>query len=286
MHCRHSQISRQIRARQHDVRTRALPDPEDQNSNAIDARARVRSEVLAPFRLVRLVLYGFFTVSATVGLVIALSQLAGRLADAPNALPLKGTVEGIGIDVGAIVVLLSLFRGDWQARQKQIARLTREERLASLQIELSNKKTLRLAQLRKFARPILVAGTKEQVDRAIESAEPFREDMIERGILLVPLPLFGEDAQSGVPTLTSADLKFKAIALRQNAWRSWFEEQMKLANATPEKGLYVSLRLDGRVRASGTGSPPWERFVAQLAPLSGAWKGVLDGMDGQIDTWG
>jgi len=130
MHCRHSQISRQIRARQHDVRTRALPDPEDQNrwvagadsaflaakptpplhnsspsriprphvlpngcSNAIDARARVRSEVLAPFRLVRLVLYGFFTVSATVGLVIALSQLAGRLADAPNALPLKGTVE-------------------------------------------------------------------------------------------------------------------------------------------------------------------------------------------------
>jgi len=44
---------------------------------------------------------------------------------------------------------------------------------------------------------------------------------------------------------------------------------MKLANATPEKGLYVSLRLDGRVRASGTGSPPWERFVAQLAPLSG-----------------
>lgn len=55
---------------------------------------------------------------------------------------------------------------------------------------------------------ILVAGTKEQVDRAIESAEPFREDMIERGILLVPLPLFGEDAQSGVPTLTSADLKW------------------------------------------------------------------------------
>ena len=44
---------------------------------------------------------------------------------------------------------------------------------------------------------------------------------------------------------------------------------MKLANASPEKGLYVSLRLDGRVRASGTGVPPFQRFVAQLAPLKG-----------------
>ena len=41
-----------------------------------------------------------------------------------------------------------------QARQKQIARLTREETLASLQVELSNKKRVRLAQLRKFVRPV------------------------------------------------------------------------------------------------------------------------------------
>lgn len=36
-----------------------------------------------------------------------------------------------------------------------------------------------------------------------------------------------------------------------------------------EKGLYVGLRIDGRVRASGTGTPPWAKFAAQLAPLSG-----------------
>lgn len=64
--------------------------------------------------------------------------------------------------------------------------------------------------------------------------------------------------------------RFKATALRQNAWKSWFEEQMKLANASPDKGLYVGLRLDGRVRASGVGSPPYQRFVKELAPMSGA----------------
>lgn len=45
---------------------------------------------------------------------------------------------------------------------------------------------------------------------------------------------------------------------------------MQLANASPEKGLYVGLRLDGRVRASGVGSPPYQRFVKELAPVSGA----------------
>ena len=59
------------------------------------------------------------------------------------------------VSAGRIAVLTpQQFPHTLQARKKQIARLTREERLASLQVELSNKKTLRLAQLRKFARPV------------------------------------------------------------------------------------------------------------------------------------
>lgn len=41
-----------------------------------------------------------------------------------------------------------------QSRQKQLARLEREERLGNLQIELSNNKSLRLSQLRQFARVV------------------------------------------------------------------------------------------------------------------------------------
>ncbi len=44
---------------------------------------------------------------------------------------------------------------------------------------------------------------------------------------------------------------------------------MKTANKKPEKGLYISLRMDGRVRGSGTGSPPWDRFAVALPPVSG-----------------
>ena len=45
---------------------------------------------------------------------------------------------------------------------------------------------------------------------------------------------------------------------------------------------YLSLRLDGRVRGSGVGYPPWNAFVAQLPPVKGIWSGILDGMDGRV----
>ena len=45
---------------------------------------------------------------------------------------------------------------------------------------------------------------------------------------------------------------------------------------------YLSLRMDGRVRGSGVGYPPWNAFVAQLPPVKGIWSGLLDGMDGRV----
>lgn len=63
------------------------------------------------------------------------------------------------------------------------------------------------------------------------------------------------------------------------------QEQLSLAkNARLAGGLYVGLRLDGRVRASGMGCPPWGRFAAELAPLEGesSWKGLFDGFDGKV----
>ena len=63
--------------------------------------------------------------------------------------------------------------------------------------------------------------------------------------------------------------------MRPEEWRAWFMEQAGLAAAGVERGLYVSLRLDGRVRGSGVGSPPWSRLVAQLPPTDGASTSVL-----------
>lgn len=63
--------------------------------------------------------------------------------------------------------------------------------------------------------------------------------------------------------------RWKATAIRQGEWADWFQEQMKTAKKKQDQGLYVSLRMDGRVRGSGVGSPPWERLAVALPPVSG-----------------
>ena len=58
-------------------------------------------------------------------------------------------------------------------------------------------------------------------------------------------------------------------------WKAWFKEQADLAGAKIDRGLYISLRLDGRVRGSGLGPPPWQRLIAQLPKAEGNYAGAL-----------
>jgi hypothetical protein len=50
-----------------------------------------------------------------------------------------------------------------QAREKQMARLAREEALASLTVQLGNGKRVRLGDLQGTSRVVIVAGTQQQV---------------------------------------------------------------------------------------------------------------------------
>eukprot|EP00884_Botryococcus_braunii_P018390 jgi/Botrbrau1/5234/Bobra.0172s0096.1 len=249
---------------------------------------RIRSEVEAPFRTVRFVLFGFFVVSASVGALIATTQLIAALRGAPNALAVNDVAQSLAIDLAAAGGFGFLFRQDLLAREKQIARLTREENLGALSVVLASGKRVRLSEMRSFARVVLVAGTPAQVDAAVGAAEPFRELLVERGVLVVPLPMFGDPQAAAEAcdrlqsTLTPDDLRWRAAPVRLEKWREWFAQQARLANVSEEKGLYVGLRIDGRVRASGTGIPPWGIFAAQLAPLKGIWQGFGDGFDGRV----
>jgi Low psii accumulation1 / Rep27 len=190
-------------------------------------RMRLRSEAEAPFRSLRLVLYGFSVVSASLATLISLPQLIGAVGGAPGALSIDTVLQNLAVNIGAITVrgwwvggasqqphlsrraaqavygvwLLEgtstgcqpycclvyqlwsclvatmhvnytcavlqvfglLFRSDWQARDKQLARLAREEKLASLQLQLANGKRLAVRDLQDSARCVVVAGTPRQV---------------------------------------------------------------------------------------------------------------------------
>ncbi len=152
------------------------------------------------------------------------------------------------------------------------------------------------------SRVVLLAGTPQQVAVSLAAADPFKEELMRRGVVVVPLPIFEvaeadpavassssssseqQQAAAALPPLTKEDLRWRVEGEGLPGYKQWFKDQLKYtpAKITSETGLYVGLRLDGRVRASGMGGAPWARMVAELAPLEGdkAWSGFMGGFDG------
>ena len=253
----------------------------------LQEEASLRAEAEAPFRSFRIVIFGFGGVSAVLATLFSIPTVIGALAGAPNAKPVMDALQDILINVTALGVCGYLLRGDLQAREKQMARLLREDQLGMCQVELSNSKVLRLGQLRGSVRPVIIAGSSEQVASALNAAEKYRQALMERGVLVVGIPMYGdsrEDEKSNnpIPELTVDDLRWRAKPIRVQEWKSWFDEQAAASGKSSDQGLYVGLRLDGRVRASGRGCPPWDIFAAQLPPTDGFFGGLLDGMDGKV----
>ena len=252
--------------------------------------ASLRAEAEAPFRSFRIVLFGFGVISAGLANLFSIPTLIGALAGAPNAKELSEALQDILINVTALGGCGWLLKRDLDGREKQMARLMREDQLGMCQVELANKKVLRLGQLRGAARPVIVVGSQEQVSNALKLAEKYRQPLMERGVLVIGIPIYPDGTEAGaeagadqeIPALTKEDLRWRANPVRVNEWKAWFDEQAGASGKTVEQGLYVGLRLDGRVRASGRGSPPLDQFAASLPPTDGFFGGFLDGMDGRV----
>jgi len=179
-------------------------------------------------------------------------------------------------------------------RQVQYTRIRREESLAGLRVELTNGKLVPLGRLRSFGRPVLVIGTPEHVRASVQAAEEFRPLLEASGVVLVPLPLYGDGPSAlNLPPAAAdgSDRRWRVTPARLDEWRAWTLTQLETAGKNEAdgaaRGLFVGLRLDGRVRSSGLGVPPCGRYAAELAPVegAGAWAGGMDGFDGSVSPF-
>lgn len=76
-------------------------------SSDISSTAKIRSEVLTPFRSVRMFFYLAFIASGGLGGLIAATQLIAALANPSRAAQVPEILKGLGIDVGAVSILPS-----------------------------------------------------------------------------------------------------------------------------------------------------------------------------------
>ncbi|KAI7743595.1 hypothetical protein M8C21_000794 [Ambrosia artemisiifolia] len=259
------------------------------SSTEISSSARIRSEVLTPFRSVRMFFYVAFIAQASLGGLIAITQLIGALANPSRADAVADIAKGLGIDIGAAALFAFLYYRENKIKNAQMARLSREENLSNLKLRVDEKKIITVSEFRGLARLVILAGPSSFITKAFELSETFTEQLVERGVLVVPfctdgnVPSFEFDENEEMKELTNKRRRlWQLVPVLTPDWSEWLDEQKKLANVSPESPVYLSLRLDGRVRGSGVGYPPWNAFVAQLPPVKGMWSGLLDGMDGRV----
>ena len=248
---------------------------------------KLRSEAQAPFRVARQFLYASCALSATIGFGIATIQLLTGLAGAPNSPPFDQSVSNVGIDGACAALFVFLWKKDEEAKQKQMSRIGREERLGGLKVELTTGKIVRMQSLRGFSRVVLFAGDLEYLEKSLEVAEEYKDELIKKGVFLVPVAMDDEAATKlNKPDNAKKDeRRFRGSAVnvsQKDGWRDWILEQKKMAKLGDDVGVYVGLRMDGRVRASGKGVAPFDRFAAELPPVDGGWGGMMDGFDGKV----
>uniref|UniRef100_A0A5B6Z6I8 Protein LOW PSII ACCUMULATION 1, chloroplastic n=1 Tax=Davidia involucrata TaxID=16924 RepID=A0A5B6Z6I8_DAVIN len=258
-------------------------------STEISSTAKIRSEVLSPFRTVRMFFYLAFIASGSLGGLIATTQLIAALANSSKAAEVPNILGGLGIDIGAVSIFAFLYSRENNAKNAQLARLSREENLSNLRLRVDQKKVIPVSALRGIVRLVILAGPASFISESFKLSEPFTESLLERGVLVVPFatdgnsPRFEFEESEEMKEMTSKRKRlWQLVPVYVNEWSEWVDEQKKLANVSPKAPVYLSLRMDGRVRGSGVGYPPWNAFVAQLPLVKGIWSGLLDGMDGRV----
>jgi hypothetical protein len=154
--------------------------------------AKIRSEVLSPYRSLRMFFYLAFMASGGLGSLIALTQLIPTLGNPARAAGAAETLKGLGIDVAAVAVFAFLYSRDRKASDAQVARLTREENLSRLKMRVGDRVVpVAVSELRGSARLVIVAGPAEFIAESFRRSKPFLKDLMARGVLVLPFPTDG-----------------------------------------------------------------------------------------------
>mmetsp|Transcript_1772 Transcript_1772/g.6689 ORF Transcript_1772/g.6689 Transcript_1772/m.6689 type:complete len:418 (-) Transcript_1772:29-1282(-) len=255
-------------------------------------QARLRSELKSPFRTTRVFLLGALTTGALLALLVSTTFLV-------KALMAKGTIDAsdsslvdaeknFAINVASALLLGGLLYRDLREGKRQEEVSEREERMGMLQVSLGRGKEIPLSRFRSKNRPVILAGNESYLKKATNAASTYQTQLMERGVFLVPVLLDGTSrtksigrrasgfgdaskfsgAEGASPSTSAPALgqasKWKVQPVDEDEWQSWLDEQLSLSGAVEGENVYVQVQLDGSVRASGSGIPPWKKFVDDL----------------------
>lgn len=285
-----------------------------------EQKINLRTEAKAPFRFARTFIFGGLAGGAGLGLTIITGRLVKSLQGGPDAPPLSESLTNLGVNVAALAVLVFFLVRDLRGQAADAKVTSREEALSRLLVSLGPARSLPLIRFRGVVRPVIVAGDRSYVERAIKAAEPYQSALRARGVSVVPVVYlddpnaklkalkkelqqrpsgskgFGRGGEAGgadggddgpvegagignSESLTEDDRKWRLEPAAVGEWEQWIEDQKEFSGLERAKrNVWVQVQLDGTVRSSDLGSPPWARLAAELPPLDSFRTKVTDGI--------
>ncbi|CAI7741686.1 unnamed protein product [Closterium sp. NIES-53] len=281
---------------------RALQEEARQGGEEVGGKFRrdlkLIAEVQAPFRGVRRFLYVALGMAAGIATVITIPRFILAVQGGVDAPDLLTTGGNLAIDLGGGAAMVGLYLWEQRREEEQMGRVSRDETLSRLPLRLQSGKVVELVQLRGTTRLVILSGRKEAVQQAMKRAEGYRKQLQERGVLLVPvlqskgggvlaeskkkgfaavkkpaatlesLEEFEEKArEAAAKRVAEADRRLKAEVVSPGEWDQWVRSQQKAEKVVEGSDAFIVLRLDGRVRKSGTGMPDWADLINELPPL-------------------
>lgn len=135
--------------------------------------------------------YLAFIASGSLGGLIATTQLIAALTNPAKAAGIPDMLKGLGIDIGAVSLFAFLYSRENNAKNLQLARLSREESLSNLKLRVDQKKVIPASSFRGIARLVICAGPASYIMESFRLSEPFTESLLERGVLVVPFATDG-----------------------------------------------------------------------------------------------
>ena len=252
---------------------------------ATDQVVKLRAEMKTPFLLSRLLVLGGLNVGAVAGLFIITAKLVAAAKGVEGADDLGETARNFAINLAAVGGLSFFVLRDLRARKETEERISTEEALGQLQVEVGPDRVVPLSRFRGQYRPLILCGTATYVKEALKGAERFRAALDENGVKVVAVVTqaaaaragagaqlqakkgFGRAAAAGggeagagegaaAAEAAEAVAQFSVKAANVNEWRLWLDTQLAKRGLDAESA-WVQIQMDGGIRSSGTGKPDW-----------------------------
>ena len=259
------------------------------------------SESIAPWRTVRLFLYGSLGSGAMVGGLITLSGALAAFSGARTDLDLNTELTNLAIDFGAVAIFVVLAKWDFDKQQELNEKVSekferkreqtklasamkeREKEIGELTLDLTVNaegatKEAPVKELQAGAKQhmIIVIGPKRACKDALIGANLLKMDFAMSNILVVPFEI-DKGAIDSRPTQGFGErpmYETQAYVARPGpttaeAWEKYAKAEMDDAVAQNgdgilKEGIVVVVASNGKVIRRGVGKVPWRQMVEQL----------------------